>query len=372
MSHYNSKLFVDPHAAYPTELAAQDFPRYIDGCKTLIETHRQDLANNSQAATIIEANSPFELNPAGTPRAGALLLHGLYDSPFIMRELAGHLQINGLKVRSLLLPGHGTVPGALLNTHFQAWVQTVEQGLKGLAQTCDKIWIIGFSTGGTLALNYILKKMQPAIAGMILLAPAIKISPLSALTSLPPRLGLHWYHKDRELDYAKYESFTFNSIHQLQLLINENIQLSTAKLPCPVLMIVSAEDRTISCAGAINYFKQYAAANSQLILYSHQPTAAADRMLVRNATFAALHISGISHVGLPVAPTNTHYGQHGDYVYASRSDAAPNVHYVGDPSLLDVAKNYLHRLGLYPHALKRLSYNPDFDFLKNAVSDFIL
>jgi esterase/lipase len=371
MSHYNSKLFEDPRAAYPTDLAAQDFPRYITECKTLIETSRQDLVDNPQAAKIIEANAPFELNPSGIPRAGALLLHGLYDSPFIMKDIAEHLQTNGLKVRSLLLPGHGTVPGALLTIHYQEWVQTVEQGLIGLAKECAEIWIIGFSTGGSLALYHVLKKSLPAIAGIVLLAPAIKISSLSTITNIPPKLGLHWYHKDLELDYSKYESFTFNSIYQLHLLINEINQLSKATLDCPLLMIVSEDDKTTSCSGAITYFQQYSGANSQLILYSNQTIAAAKNMLVRNATFDALHIRGISHISIPVAPANPHYGQQGDYAYASRVETAPNIQYIGDPTTLAIAKNYLHKIGIYPQQYLRLTYNPDFDFLKNAVSNFI-
>jgi esterase/lipase len=371
MSNYNGKLFEDPHSTYPTSMAEQDFPRYIADCKTLIETTRLDLANNLDANKIVEANCPYELNTASTSRDGALLLHGLYDSPFIMKDIATHLQTSGMKIRSLLLPGHGTVPGALLNIGYQEWVQTVEHGLKGLAKVCDRVWIIGFSTGATLALYHTLKKTLPNIAGIVLMAPAIKISSLSTITNIPPTLGMQWYHKDLELDYSKYESFTFNSIYQLHLLINDIKRLSNEKLNCPLLMILSKDDKTIISSGAINYFQQYASADSQLILYSNQTSASEKNIVLRKPEFDALRIRGISHIAIPVAPDNTHYGQEGDYIYASRSASQSDIIYGGDNTLLDAAKNYLHKLYLYPHQYERLTYNPDFDFLKNAISQFI-
>jgi esterase/lipase len=377
MSYNNSKLFEDPHSIYPTVMAEQDFLRYISECKTLIETTRQDLATNPEAAKIIEANCPYELNPTGTPRGAALLLHGLYDSPFIMKDIAEHLQKSGLKIRSLLLPGHGSVPGALLNVRYQEWLDTVEHGLKGLAKEFKKIWLIGFSTGGTLALYHALKKTLPAVAGVVLLAPAIKISALSNITHIPPKLGIAWYHKDHELDYSKYESFTFNSIYQLHLLINDIKQLSKTKLDCPLLMILSADDRTVNCSAAIDFFQKYASSDSQLILY-RSPSYAAKRntgnladTVLRKTTFDSLHIRGISHISIPVAPDNMHYGQHGDYIYASRIDAAADIIYIGDNTPTDIAKNYLHKYGLYPHQFARLTYNPDFEFLKNSISQFV-
>ena len=49
------------------------------------------------------------------PRGGALLIHGLTDSPYSMRALAARLHAQGYYTLSLRMQGHGTVPGGLVN-----------------------------------------------------------------------------------------------------------------------------------------------------------------------------------------------------------------------------------------------------------------
>ena len=78
---------------------------------------------------IVAGNAPFELRPSGNHRVGhnkpyrrgVLLTHGLTDSPYFMRYLASFFQENGFRVMALLLPGHGTQPGDLLEVRWQDW-----------------------------------------------------------------------------------------------------------------------------------------------------------------------------------------------------------------------------------------------------------
>ena len=50
---------------------------------------------------------------APQPRGGALLVHGLTDSPYSMRAIAARLHAAGYETLSLRMQGHGTVPGRI-------------------------------------------------------------------------------------------------------------------------------------------------------------------------------------------------------------------------------------------------------------------
>ena len=159
MFHKQPELFQDPHIDYPIDNLDLHFTDYIHLTKKTIAEHRVDL--HQYRELIIEANSPFELRPTNpivstqTPtkmKYGALLIHGLLDSPFIMKDAGLHLQSQGLLVRSILLPGHGTVPGSLLNVKYEDWLQAVRYGIASLAKDVEHIFLVGFSTGASLSI----------------------------------------------------------------------------------------------------------------------------------------------------------------------------------------------------------------------------
>src|SRR5579862_8196736 len=111
MLQKQNKLYQDPQVSYPIDDLHLSFDDYIKKCKTIITENRQDLQNNAEK--IIAANAPYELRPVNTGkiRRGALLIHGLLDSPFCVKDIANQLHAEGILVRAVLLPGHGTVPG---------------------------------------------------------------------------------------------------------------------------------------------------------------------------------------------------------------------------------------------------------------------
>ncbi len=86
MRYYNNSALQDPQIKYPIYHMDLGFSEYILQCKALIQRTRADLAQNPQAEKIIEANTPYELKPRDnkTYSHGALLIHGLLDSPFVM------------------------------------------------------------------------------------------------------------------------------------------------------------------------------------------------------------------------------------------------------------------------------------------------
>jgi pimeloyl-ACP methyl ester carboxylesterase len=105
-------------------------------------------------------NAPFELEPSGSDtagkekkyRRGILLTHGLSDSPYFMRYLAAFFQSNGYRVMAVLLPGHGTRPGDMLDVSWQEWAKAVAYGTDQLAAEVDEVYLGGYSAGGALSI----------------------------------------------------------------------------------------------------------------------------------------------------------------------------------------------------------------------------
>ena len=97
--------------------------------------------------------------PAPGSRSGILLIHGLTDTPFLMRDVGRHFRERQcFRVRAILLPGHGTVPGDLLEVSYRDWIAAARYGIDSFAGEVDHLYIAGFSTGGTLAVYHALAR----------------------------------------------------------------------------------------------------------------------------------------------------------------------------------------------------------------------
>jgi esterase/lipase len=380
MPQFNHDLLKNPALKYPVIAADQPFSHYISACENLIRQHRVDLAGNPEAGWIIDANSPFELTPARAGGSGVLMIHGLFDSPYGMRDIAVKLQAQGHLVQAILLPGHGTVPGALLTIRYEEWLQTVAQAVQKILASCERIFIFGYSTGATLALHHLLQNQEPRVAGLILLAPAISISPLANIAWLPPKFQflsekMAWLAIGTETDFTRYQSFTYNSVYQVNLLAAAVKRMALVRgLSVPMLFDISLADETVSSRGTLQFFGEYASANSRLILYSNSKTKD-PRIIPRPARYPEWQIENISHISLPIAPENFYYGMQGEYHAASRVEenlqSGKEIFYVPYVNRRCEFLNWLHRRGWYKHSYERLTFNPDFTFLQETVNQFI-
>ncbi len=168
-------------------------------------------------------NRSFELS-TDSPVGGALLLHGMSDSPYSLRALGAALNQRNYWVIGLRLPGHGTAPSGLLNIKWEDMAAAVRLGMEHLASKVGQkpIHILGYSTGAPLALNFTLDalegKVSPLPAGLVLISPAIGLHPAARLAGLMntlsavPGLGrLAWLSIEPEFDPFKYNSFATNA-----------------------------------------------------------------------------------------------------------------------------------------------------------------
>ena len=166
-------------------------------------------------------NRTFEL-PVDHPRMAVLMLHGLSDSPYSLKALAQGLHRQNMHVVGLRLPGHGTIPAGLAHVHWQDFTEAVRLAARDLRQKtggqCPLV-LVGYSNGATLAVEYTLAQMSgedlPRPSGLILISPALAVSPMAALARWNMRLSnvpglekLGWLSIEPEFDPFKYNSFS--------------------------------------------------------------------------------------------------------------------------------------------------------------------
>jgi alpha-beta hydrolase superfamily lysophospholipase len=217
-------------------------------------------------------NLTFEF-PAREPKGGVLLLHGLTDSPYSMRALAEIFSSRGWYVVGLRLPGHGTAPAALTRVTWQDWAAAMRLAAKFLHTKIGSeapFVIAGYSTGGALAVEYALATLQgeplPRASGLVLLSPAIGVSPAAAVAGWPGRIArwtgwqkLAWTATPPEFDPYKYNGFTTNAADQVyQLTVRIRQQIAAVGTPGGVtglprvLAFQSVADATVSTAAVVD------------------------------------------------------------------------------------------------------------------------
>ncbi|WP_202617774.1 alpha/beta hydrolase [Bacillus dakarensis] len=94
---------------------------------------------------------------------GCLCIHGFTGAPFEVEPLVKYLKEHTQwRIAVPTLPGHGDSL-QLKGVRYQQWVKHAEQELEKLLETCEQVYVIGFSMGGIiasyLAVHYPIKKL---------------------------------------------------------------------------------------------------------------------------------------------------------------------------------------------------------------------
>jgi len=348
---------------------SRDFQEYIDKTVLQIKRCRTDLTETNKNI-VLHANSPFELPAKENSRAGILLFHGLLDSPFGMHDLASVLQQQGYLVRGILLPGHGTRPGDLLKVTLNDWLAATQTAIEQTLNHVDKLFVLGFSGGASLALLNALNNDN--IAGVISIAPSLRLlNKAAALSGLIHVYGHyrkkhHWFARQINYDYARYEAFPANlAVQAAKLAKFTRKQLQSRELPQPWLTILTADDETVCSETVYDLFNKTNCEKNRLLMYSNKmPQAIPDRVEYRISRDLNNFILDYSHICLPISPNNSHYGVTGDQ---------ENQILLYDKSIDDksVYQGAVTRKNRANYNLQRLLYNPDFNYMAGKIVKFI-
>ncbi|MEY4008872.1 MAG: hypothetical protein RL232_399 [Actinomycetota bacterium] len=105
-------------------------------------------------------------------KIGVLVIHGFTGSPVSIAPWAKFLNKSGYTVSAPLLPGHGSRWQQMNQTTWQDWYEEVEKSFLELKQSCDRVFIAGFSMGAALALR-LCQIRGSEVEGLIVLNPSV-------------------------------------------------------------------------------------------------------------------------------------------------------------------------------------------------------
>jgi len=364
------------------------FADYVESSRAMIaKTHAG--VDGRESKKIIDGNAPFELKPAAscpagkdkTYRRGVLLTHGLTDSPYFMRDMAAFFQENCFRVMAILLPGHGTRPGDLLDVSWQEWAKAEAYGTDQLAAEADEVYLAGFSTGGALSVYQSLRDKR--VRGLFLFSPAMKVTSLGAVANLHKIYSwafpsAKWLDIMPDKDIYKYESFPKNAGAQIYKLTREiHAQLKDGGVGLPVFAAASQDDTTVYTSATLEFMSHSGNPSNKLVLYTTDTgnvpkDISPGKLELVNSVIPEQKILSSAHTAMLVSPNDEHYGAAGNYSNC--------IHYYpGEMEKYDACNNKpaedfqgeLTEKNLKTGIMRRLMYNPNFAALKSSMKRFI-
>ena len=177
-------------------------------------------------------NRSFVLEPDGAPVGAVVLLHGLTDSPYSLRQIARRYREHGYVCIAIRLPGHGTVPSGLTEIEWEDWSEATRLAVREARRRAGPsmpLHLIGYSNGGALAMKYALDaigdKNLPPPTRIILISPMIGITGLARFAGVfgwpaifPAFAKAAWLGVVPEFNPFKYNSFPVNGARQSSLM----------------------------------------------------------------------------------------------------------------------------------------------------------
>jgi len=341
---------------------------------------------------VVQMRAPFELLPSeegcgietDMPRKGFLLIHGLTDSPYLLSELAASLNKTYpcAYIRSLLMPGHGTVPGDLLNVDLDDWRQVVQYGIESLEPLVEELYLVGYSNGSPLAIDYLQDNQEnTSISGLIFLSPSLAAAQSSI--SMTPWLKylVRWVGRGEDSDAAKYDSMPTHSAALFYRMIKKVNASQRTPLDRPVLMVMSGDDTTVDTAHAAEFFcSKTGTGQRKLIWYrslvtDSTPPVNCSGMEIVDVSVPEARFVSHSHVAISMPPENEHYGLDGNYAVCSTYLDEPEIFaecnsdnvntLYGENTLRDEDRRYQGKL------LRRATFNPYYDAMLAAITCFV-
>jgi hypothetical protein len=266
-------------------------------------------ARSSASDEFIANLLPFRLEPAAdcpasesfSFRNGIVLTHDMLETPYSMRFLAEYFQLRCFVVYGLLLPGHATQPGDLLQASREEWVAAERFAARELAREAENLYLGGHGIGGTLA---ILEASRNAdVDGLVLFAPALAKKPLawqepfaSLLGWLLP--GARWADVTPPWSDFIYDSSPWRLRGEVDALVEATLDaLPNRPFEVPVFGIITTEDASVSAPAALAYMAERTHPLTQTHVFSRNPAPAQPGQRIHSSQFRTRVLS-LSHPAL--------------------------------------------------------------------------
>ena len=191
-----------------------------------------------------------------------IAIHGFSSSPKEVEQLALFLNIHNLNIITPRLAGHGIVPEDLKDKKWEDWYKSVSRAITIASLEYKKVYIVGFSTGGLLALLST-KKQYKEFVGLVCINAALHLNDMRIKTLLP---AISFWNDIvsvfHEHEYAKeyidnspenpeinYHKHYVDAIEQLSLLMKKT-RKNLHKIKKPILIIQGKDDPIVNPSSA--------------------------------------------------------------------------------------------------------------------------
>jgi len=341
---------------------------------------------------VVNMRAPFAMTPdaascdaagrdlAHGEKVGFLMIHGLTDSPFWLSDVRDHLRSRFpcATFHGVLLPGHGTVPGDLIDARLEDWLETARYGVDAFGADIEHIIPIGYSMGAALiGRDFDVRKQDKRINGMIMLSPGLSAKSKQAWLTPYVRHVKTWVGQGRNNDPAKYGSMAMNAAAQFHLLTKPYRERTIRNFDIPVFLVISSDDQTVDPLAAVDFFcEKVDAPIKHLIWYQGEDNALDEHPLCDNIDIVRsanddMRTINHAHTAITMHPESAVYGLNGtvhdcghydDDEQRATCETGKNTIY-GERSLVTSTT---------PGTLRRGTFNPDFPEMIKKMSAFIV
>jgi carboxylesterase len=206
-------------------------------------------------------------------KIGCLLVHGFTATPQEMQRLGRFLASHGYTVHAPLLAGHGTRVQDLNGRSWRDWHRSALEAWESLDRQCSRVFAIGLSLGGALALYL---ASQVTLAGVVAMAtPLILDAKLLWLARLMKYLLP--YRKKGPSDIkdpaalaqrVAYDHTSTRSQEQV-LLFLRHLNDTLPEVRVPVLLIHSRQDTTVEPQMMPRIYERLGSDDKRLLWLDH-------------------------------------------------------------------------------------------------------
>jgi esterase/lipase len=231
------------------------------------------------AAVLLEAEKKYGngvlIIPENPSRPGVVLIHGFLASPAELKGFGQKLVDRGHPVLCVRLKGHGTSPWDLRERSWQDWHASVQRGYEIMSHISAKVLVVGFATGGSLALLLAAEKPPGLAAAIAVSAPLkfrlrnLRFAPtLDRLNKLSQWVYMQDGIKPFQLGEPEHPEFQYSNMPVRGLVeLRKIADLLHQKLPditCPVTVIHGSNDPIVDPASAAIIHERLGSLDKQL------------------------------------------------------------------------------------------------------------
>lgn len=205
-----------------------------------------------------------------------ITLHGFSSAPKEVCDLSTFLYKKGFAVYAPRLDGHGTSSLDLKNKTWEDWYKSVCKAIAIASIKYSKIYLVGFSTGGLLALLSAKKKYKNFEA-LICINAALNLKDIRVKALLPAvsfwndlvrafkeeQLAKDYIENSAENPHINYDKHYVESIEQLNKLM-EITRDSLKQINTPTLIIQGKDDPVVNPSSAYEIYDKINSKNKEL------------------------------------------------------------------------------------------------------------